>query len=74
MSLIVLDIELTGKNNVKELDIFIKGSLQGFSVCLPRTFKPNKQTKWNTSQLHGIAWSSGKLNFDKQFAVFRDKK
>ena len=29
---------------------------------------------WNTSHLHGIAWSSGKLVYDKLFAVFYDKK
>ena len=44
MSLIVLDIELTEKNVTKELGLFIDGSLQGFSFCPPKTFKPNKQT------------------------------
>ena len=34
--------------------------------------KPNKQTTRNTSHLHGIAWSSGKLDDDKLFAVFYD--
>ena len=31
MSLIVLDIELTEKNVIKELGFFIDGSVQGFS-------------------------------------------
>ena len=44
MSLIVLDIELTEKNVVKELGPFNDGSVQGFSFCPPKTFKPNKQT------------------------------
>ena len=74
MSLIVLDIELTEKNVITELGIFIDGSLQGFSFGPPKTFKPNKQTTWNTSHLHGIAWSSGKLDYEKLFAVFYDIK
>ena len=73
MSLIVLDIELTEKNIVKELGLFFVGSVQGFSFCPPNTFKPNKQT-WNTNHLHGIAWSSGKLEYENLFAVFYDKK
>ena len=70
MSLIVPDIELTEKNIIKELGIFIDGSLQGFSFCPPKAFKPNRQTIWNTSHLHGIAWRSGKLDYEKLFAVF----
>ena len=70
MSFIVLDIELTEKNIIEELGLFIDGSLQGFSFCPSKTFKPNKQTSWNTKHLHGIAWSSGKLDFEKLFAVF----
>ena len=75
MSLIVLDIELTEKNIFKELGLFIDGSLQGFSFSPPKTFKSNKQTSWNTrntKHLHGIAWSSGKLDYEKLFAVFYD--
>ena len=72
MSLIVLDIELTEKNINKELGLFLDGSLQGFSFCRPKPFKLNKQTSWNTKHLHGIAWSSGKLDFEKLFAVFYD--
>ena len=70
MSLIVLDIKLTEKSIFKELGLFIDGSLQGFSFCPPKTFKPNKQTTWNTRHLHEIAWGSGKLEFEKLFAVF----
>ena len=55
MSLIVLDKELTDKNIIKELGVYVDGSLQGFSFCPPLNFKPNKQTTWNTSHLHGIA-------------------
>ena len=72
MSFIVLDIELTERNKIKELGLFIDGSVQGFSFCPPKFFKPNKQTTWNTSQLHGIAWISGKLDYEKLFAVFYD--
>ena len=74
MSLIVLDIKPTEKNIIEELGLFIDGSLQGFSLCPPKTFKPNKQTTWNTNRLHGIACSSGKLDYDKLFAVFYDIK
>ena len=72
MSLIVLYIELTEKNINKELGLFIDGSLQGFSFCPPKIFKSNKETTWNTKHLHGIAWSSGKVDYDKLFAVFYD--
>ena len=74
MSLIVLDKEPTEKNIIKEVGLFIDGSLQGLSFCPPKTFKPNKQTSWNTKQLHGIVWSSGKLVYEKLFAVFYDIK
>ena len=74
MSLIVLDIELTEKDIIKELGLFIHGSVQGFLFCPPKTFKPKKQTSWNTKHLHGIAWSSGKLDYEKLFAVFYDIK
>ena len=59
---------------IKELGLFIDGSVQGFSFCPPKTFKPNKQTSWNTKHLHGIAWSSGKLDYEKLFAIFYDIK
>ena len=74
MSLIVLDIELTEKNIKNELGLFIDGFQQGFSFRPPKTFKPNKQTTWNTGHLIGIAWSSGKLGYEKLFAVFYDLK
>ena len=74
MSLIVSDIELTEKNIIKELGHFLDGSLQVFSFFPPKTFKPNEQTTWKTSHLHGIAWSSGKLEYEKLFPVFYDIK
>ena len=74
MSLIVLDIELTEENIIKELGLVIDGSLQGLSFCLPQTFKAIKQTTWNTSHLYGIAWSIGKPDYDKLFAVFYNIK
>ena len=75
MSLIVLAIELTEKDIIKELGLFVDGSLQRFSFCPPKTFKRNKQTTWNTGHLHEIAWcSSGKLDYEKLFAVFYDTK
>ena len=70
MSCIVLDIELADKNVFKKLGVFIDSSLQGFSFCPPKSIKPNKEKKWDTSHLHGIAWSSGKLDYDRLFAAF----
>ena len=70
--MIVLHLELTEKNIVKELGLFIDGSLQGFLFCPAKTFKPNKQTTWDTNHLNGNAWSSGKLDYEKLFAVFYD--
>ena len=52
--------------------LYVDGSGQGFSFCPPTSFKPNKQTKWNSSHLHGIAWSSGKLDLEKFFVDFYD--
>ena len=74
MSLIVLDIELTEKNIIKELRNVIDGSLQGLPFSPPKTFKSNKQTSWNTKHVHRIAWSNGKLDYEKLFAVFNDIK
>ena len=45
-----------------------------FSFRQTKSFKLNKQTTWNTSHLHGIAWSSGKLDCEKRFAVSYDIK
>ena len=74
MSLIVLDIELTEKNIIKDMGLFNDVSVQGFSFCPPKTFEPNKQTTWNTSHLQEIAWSSGTLEYETLFAVFYDIK
>ena len=70
----IFDIELTEKNIIKELGLYIDGSVKGFSFCPPKTFKPKKQTTWNTTHFQGVAWSSGKLDYDKFFAVFYDIK
>ena len=74
ISCIVLDLELTDKNIIEELGLFIDGSVQGFPLCPPKAFKPNKQTTWNTSHLQGIAWSSGNVVYNKLFAAFYDIK
>ena len=69
MSLIVLDIGLTEKNIFKELGLFIDGSPEGLSFRPPKIWKPNRQMTWNTSHLHGISGSSGKLDCYYLFAV-----
>ena len=40
MSCIVLDIKRTEKNIIKELGLYIDGSVQGFSFCPPKSCKP----------------------------------
>ena len=53
MFLIVLDMELTDKNVIKELGHYIDSPLQGFSFCPPKTFKlktdnmEHKSSTWN---------------------------
>ena len=74
MSCIVLEFELTEKNIIKEVELYLDGSVQGFSFCPPKSFTPNKQTTWNTSHLHGIALTKGKLEYEKLFAIFYDVK
>ena len=56
MSSIVLDVELNVNEKIliEELGLFIVGSPQRFSFCPPKTYKPSKQTTWNTSHLHGV--------------------
>ena len=75
MSLIVLDMKLTEKNIIKELGLYVDGSVQGFSFCPPKAFKPNKQMTCNTTQLHGIAWtqleSGDKIRISKYDLPFR---
>ena len=60
------------KRNLKNWDILSMVPCQVFHFFPPKTFKPNKQTTWNTSHLHGIAWSSGKLDYEALFVVFYD--
>ena len=73
-SLILLDIAITEKDKITELGFFFYGFLQEFSLCPLNTYKSNERTTWNTSHLHGNAWSSGKLVYDKLFAVSYDIK
>ena len=51
MSLSVQDIELTEKNIIKELGLNIVAFLQCFSFCPPKTYRPYKETTWNTSHV-----------------------
>ena len=74
MSLILLNIELTEKNIIKELGLLFDGFLQGFSFCPPKTFMTNKHTTWITRPLHGLARGGGKLEYEKLFAAFYFKK
>ena len=69
-----INTELADKNVIRELGLFIDGSVQRFSFCSSKSFKPNKQTTWNTSHLYGIACSIGKPDYDKLFPDFYDIK
>ena len=62
MSLIVLDVELADKNDVKELGVFIDGQVFGYSFKPPASFQPTFQTHWCTNKLHKIDWRSGALD------------
>ena len=72
MSLVAVDLELTQKNKVRKLGFLIVGNEQRFLFCPPENYKPNQQTTWNTSHLHGIAWSSEKFEYGKLFNIFHD--
>ena len=57
MSCIVLDVELTDKNIIKELGLFTDGSVQGFSFCPQRLLNLiNRRhgTKNTYMELHGV--------------------
>ena len=73
MSLIALDIELTEENIIKELGLFLMVLCKEFNFVRQRLLNLINTT-WHTSYLHGIAWSSGKLEYEKLFAVFYDIK
>ena len=53
MFCIVLDIERTDKNYIKELGVFIDGKFQGYSFRTPRKYKPTKQAFWSKNEMCG---------------------
>ena len=57
------------KSLLKTWEFLLTVLYRDFYFVHQKSFKPSKQTTWNTSRLHGIAWSSGKLDYDKLFAV-----
>ena len=65
MSCIVLDIELTDINAIRELGVFIDGKVQGYSFRPPKKCKPTKQAVWCTRNLDGIVWNSGRLDYSE---------
>ena len=65
MSCIVLDIELADKNFIKELGNFVDGRFQGYPFCPPKNYKRTKQLFWCTRNVHGIVWSSGRLDYSE---------
>ena len=65
MSCIVLDIELADKNVVKELGVFVKGKVQGYSFRPPKKYKPTKQAFRCTRILHRFVWNCGCLVYSE---------
>ena len=62
------------ENYIQRTGTFYWWFFTRFSFCSPKVHTPNKPMTWNTSHLHGIEWSSGKLDYDKLFAVLYDIK
>ena len=54
MSLLVLDIEVAEKNEVKELGVYIDGEVFGCSFKPPKDYQPTHQTLWCTQNLHKL--------------------
>ena len=65
MSCIVQDIELAVKNDIEELGVFIDRNVQEYPFRPPRKYQPTKQEFWCTRNLHGIVWSSGRLDYNE---------
>ena len=76
MSCIVIDFELTDKNFIKKLGVFIEGKIQGYSFCPPkkykgysfcppRKYKRTKQAFWCTKILHRIVWNGRRLYYSE---------
>ena len=63
MSLVVLDIECTENNIVKELGVYKDGQTIGYFFLHTKKFKPTSQSSWCTKHLHGINWSRGYENY-----------
>ena len=64
-SFIVLDIELADTNVFKEMGVFVKDKVQGYSFRPPKKYKLTKQAIWYTRNLHGIVWNSGSLDYNE---------
>ena len=43
MSCVVIDMELTDINVIKELGVFIDGKVQAYYFCPPKKYKPTKK-------------------------------
>ena len=70
MFCILLDVELTNNNVIKELAVFIDGKIQGYSFCPPKKYKPRKQAFRCTRNLHGNVWNSGRLEYSRLSNIF----
>ena len=59
MSCKALGIEFVDINVSKELGVFIDVKFQGYSLCLPKKYKPTKRAFRWTRNLQGMVWNSG---------------
>ena len=71
MSCIVLDLELTEKNIIKNWDCIMMVLYKDFDFVHQSLLNLiNRRHGTQVIYMDGIAWSSGKLDYEKLFAVF----
>ena len=61
MSYNLIDIELAGIINIKDLGFFNDGNVQGYSLR-PAKVQTQKIEIWCARNLHGIVWNNGCLD------------
>ena len=75
MSSTLLDIEVADRHNVKELAVFIDGTLKGYSFRPPERYEPTKKAFCCTKNLHRNVSNSGSLDYSElQNVLLRDGK
>ena len=65
MSCIVLDIDLTFKNVIKDLGFLLTAMFRASPFVLQKKYKHTKQAFWCTRILHGLVWKSRSLDYNE---------